>query len=112
MSKTEKLITAVKLVRSIFVKGEMKPEGKILIVKDSPAGTDEITLIEAKSLIGREVAKDAADVAADDDNTKPIEKMNKSELFEYAKSLEIEADDSLTKAEIITLIKDFLDGEE
>ncbi len=108
----KKLITAVILATPIFVKGEMKPKGKILTVKDSPAGTDEITLIEAKSLIGREVAKDAADVAADDDNTKPLERMNKNELLEYAKSLEIEADESLTKAEITTLIKDFLDGEE
>ncbi|DAB40800.1 MAG TPA: hypothetical protein CFH81_00390 [Sulfurovum sp. UBA12169] len=100
----------IKMAATIFVHGVIVAENTILTVEDGADIKDnKINPREAKELIGRGAAVAIEDHVGDiysieNDITKPIEKMNKSELLTYAESIGVEADDSMTKAEIIEVI--------
>jgi hypothetical protein len=90
---SKKLVT-VTILSTIFVRGEMYKVGDEVQVNER----------EAKELINRGVATDEAEVEIEEDTTKPIEKMNKQELLDYAEELGIELEDGMTKAQIIEAI--------
>jgi hypothetical protein len=89
----EKLVL-ITILSTIFVRGEMFKVGDEVEVNER----------EAKELINRGVAADEAEVEIEEDTTKPIEKMNKQELLDYAAELEVEVEEGMTKAQIIEAI--------
>lgn len=95
------------MTAAIFVRGVMVAVGDELTLTDHADIKDgEINPREAKELVARGVAKDAAEVEESEelDTTKPLEKMKKDELIAYAAEIAKEVDGSMTKAEIIEVI--------
>lgn len=93
----------VLILSTIFVRGEMYEEGSHV----------EVNTREAKELINRGVAslevETDIEITEDEtlgDITKPIEKMNKTELLNYAAELNLEVNETMTKADLIKLINE------
>lgn len=93
-SKVKEKLVLITILSTIFVRGEMYKKGQEVEVNER----------EAKELINRGVAIDEAEIEIEEDTTKPIEKMNKQELLDYATELGVEVEESMTKAQIIKAI--------
>ena len=91
----------VKMLRSLFVRGEMLAVGEVVSLSQR----------EAHELVARGAAKEVQDDGIDESMMVAIDEMSKQELLEYAKELELEVPKGATKERLIELIEKHQEGE-
>ncbi len=95
----------LKLTSAIAVDGQIIPASK-----PGRPSVIEVSELEAKNLLGRgkavlATADDGAPVADGGDGLPDFARLNKAQLLQFAADNEIQADESMTKAQILEVIE-------